>query len=437
MKIRTLLIGLAALLISGCSAYFSIIGLSTLFAGASLVIMIMAGSMEFSKLVTASFLYMYWDKLGKLMKTYLTTALVVLIFITSMGIYGFLTSAFQTTSQELSIINRQIENVEARRDRFQIQIDNDREDRDVLNETITQLTEGLATGNVIQYVDQETGQLVTTTSGNQREILRDQLEQAQEERSELSNRIEAYTDSVTNLDMKILDMNSNTEVAAELGPLQFISEVLNVPMSQVVNLLALLIMFSFDPLAIALVIAFNMSLYFNNEENFDEVLTKPSDDEDDGEDDPTPEPKVEEPKEVEVKEPVLKKSEITEVETIEESEDDDLYAETEPITEEVKKEESPNELDSIEFTNPKPAPVRYEPNGKVVGYDTSGNGLVDKWSHSMYHRDYKDSNPYYAKPNFDWSNTEQWKTDQAAINYWITNIKKSSKYPTDFSSKIY
>jgi len=447
MTIRTLLIGLAALSIAGCSAYFSIIGLSTLFAGASIAIMVMAASMEFSKLVTASFLYMYWEKLGKVMKIYLTTALLVLVIITSMGIYGFLTAAFQSTSQELEIINRQVQNVELRKERFEEQIQLDRRDREVMNESVTQLTEGLATGNVIQYVDPESGQLVTTTSGAQRNILRDQLERAQTERDRLSNRIEAYTDSVTTLDMRILDMRSDTDLATELGPLQFVAEVLDVPMVQVVNILAILIMFSFDPLAIALVIAFNMSIYFHNKDKFDELLEGKSNDDTKVED-----RVVETTRDVDLSDSVDTEKELKERYDIlstkirKDSKTEDLYSENEPI----KIDDVPEVDDTPEVVEPKrdvktildnltrkETPVKYERGGKQVGYDRSKNGRVDQWTSSDLYRKYRGHHPYYMKTDFNWNDLDSWVSDQAAVNYWITNVKSNNKYPTDFSSKTY
>lgn len=473
MTIRTLLIGLAALSIAGCSAYFSIIGLSTLFAGASTVIMVMAASMEFSKLVTASFLYMYWSKLGKLMKTYLSTALLVLVVITSMGIYGFLTAAFQTTSEELAIVERQIENVETRKSRFQSQIENDRQDREVMNETVTQLTEGLSTGNVVQYVDPETGQLVTSTSSAQRNILRDQLERAQDERDRLSDRISAYSDSVSVYESRILDLQSETDISSELGPLQFVAEVLGIPMVQVVNAIALLIMFSFDPLAIALVIAFNMSIYFHNKDKFDELLDSDTNtDDEDGHPDDELDVEDSPPQSFDIDEVSERYDNISK--NIRESSTEDLYAEDEPIKVEdddtgvdnIKKtvdkiiNSDPtltDEDDSVENDDDddgkqeptrdkksilnnltqKQTAVKYERDGKTVGYDTSKNGRVDKWSSSGMYRKYRGHTPYYMKGSHNWNDLSSWIDDQAAVNYWITNIKNSSNYPTNFSEKIY
>jgi len=100
MNFRVFLLGLAALLVAFNAAFFSVTGLSKLFAGASTAVILMAGALEFSKLVAASFLHTYWDKLSGWLKFYLTGAVVTLILITSAGIYGFLTAAYQTTADE-------------------------------------------------------------------------------------------------------------------------------------------------------------------------------------------------------------------------------------------------------------------------------------------------------------------------------------------------
>ena len=88
-------VGLSALLIAGSAAFFSVFGLSKLFAGATLSVIIMAGSLEFGKIIGASFLYRYWDKIHNWLKIYMTVGVVTLVGITSAGIFGFLSNAYQ------------------------------------------------------------------------------------------------------------------------------------------------------------------------------------------------------------------------------------------------------------------------------------------------------------------------------------------------------
>ena len=113
------------------------------------------------------------------------------------------------------------------------------------------------TNNQIQYVDQETGQLVTSTSSATRNAIQEQLNIATTERDEISDRIEEATDSITSLDIQRIDLEANNEVAAEIGPLRYMSNLTGWSMDKVVNIFALLIVFVFDPLAVSLVIGYN------------------------------------------------------------------------------------------------------------------------------------------------------------------------------------
>ena len=106
------IIALSALSVSASAAFYSVSGLSKLFAGATFEVIIMAGSLEVSKLVIASLLYQYWDTINKLLRTYLTVAAIILVLITSMGIYGFLSAAYQETYQKLTVQQNQIEFLE-------------------------------------------------------------------------------------------------------------------------------------------------------------------------------------------------------------------------------------------------------------------------------------------------------------------------------------
>jgi len=103
------IIAFSALSVSASAAFYSVYGLSKLFAGAQFEVIIMAGSLEVAKLVIASLLYQYWDTINKALRAYLTLAAIILVIITSMGIYGFLSAAYQETYANLLISNNKIE----------------------------------------------------------------------------------------------------------------------------------------------------------------------------------------------------------------------------------------------------------------------------------------------------------------------------------------
>ena len=255
-RIFPFIIALSALSVSASAAFYSVSGLSKLFAGASLEVIIMAGSLEVAKLVIASLLYQYRKTLPRLLKYYLTTAAVVLVLITSMGIYGFLSAAYQETANKAGNIDAQIALVEVKRDNVRDQLAVYNAEKNTVNGAIADLQAGLA-NNVIQYKDPETGQIITTTSSSTRRALEKQLDQAVERQTELNTKIDNLNTQLFDYETEIVEIKTGNDLAGELGPLKYLSGLTGLPMDQIINYLLLTIIFVFDPLAISLVIAAN------------------------------------------------------------------------------------------------------------------------------------------------------------------------------------
>jgi hypothetical protein len=268
-----ILMVISTLTLSISAAYYSVFGLSSLFAGAKTEVIIMASALEFSKLIVASYLHNNWNKINTLLKTYLTMGVLILMLITSAGIYGFLTSAYQKTADQLGVLDKQTEVVELKKNRFQESLESYQLEKEQLNESISELSKGLS-NNVIQYKDKETGEIITTTSSSTRRALEAQLNDSKEQRNSISIKIETLIDSITKLDLQILDMESNNEVAAEIGPLRYLSKITGKSMDVIVNWFTLLIVFVFDPLAVAMVIAINKYIGGNKEDEVESILSK-------------------------------------------------------------------------------------------------------------------------------------------------------------------
>ena len=247
---------ISSLTLAVSAAYYSVFGISKLFSAQAIAVAIMAGALEASKLITATYLHRYWKHLNILFKTYLTSAVIILMFITSLGIYGFLTSAYQTTANELFIINKEVSVIEMKKSRYTEQLNGYTSEKNQLAESITELTKGLS-NNKVQWRDKETNQIITSTSSKTRKVLQTQLNDFKDQRNIVSIKIESLTDSITKLDLQVLDLESNSEVANEIGPLKYVSELMEKPMNQVVNWFILIFIFVFDPLAIVLLIAAN------------------------------------------------------------------------------------------------------------------------------------------------------------------------------------
>jgi len=257
-RIFPFIIATSALSVSASAAFYSVSGLSKLFAGASFEVMVMAGSLEVAKLVIASLLYQYWDKLNKLLKTYLTIAATVLILITSMGIYGFLSAAYQETANKAGNLDAQIALVETKRDNVRDQLAVYNAEKSTINGAVSDLRSGLS-NNKIQYRDKETGQIITTTSSSTRRALEKQLDQAIERQTEINSKVDELNEQLFNYETEIVEIKTGNDLAGELGPLKYLSGLTDIPMDQIINYLLLVIIFVFDPLAIALVVVANFA----------------------------------------------------------------------------------------------------------------------------------------------------------------------------------
>jgi len=257
-RIFPFLIATSALSVSASAAFYSVSGLSKLFAGAAFAVIVMAASLEVAKLVIASLLYQYRKSLPLLLKTYLSVACFVLILITSMGIYGFLSSAYQETSAKAGSIDSQIALIETKRDNVREQLTVYNAEKSTINEAVSDLRLGLS-NNTIQYKDKETGQIITTTSSSTRRALEKQLDQAIERQTEINSRIDILNTQLFDYETEMVEVSTNNDIAGELGPLKYLSGLTGVPMDNIINYLLLTIIFVFDPLAIALVIAANFA----------------------------------------------------------------------------------------------------------------------------------------------------------------------------------
>ena len=256
-KLFPFTIALSALAVSASAAFYSVSGLSKLFAGAAFAVIIMAASLEVAKLVIASLLYQYREKLPRLLKYYLSVACLILILITSMGIYGFLSAAYQETAALAENVDAQITLIETKRDNIKEQLAVYSDEKKSINEAVKDLRFGLS-NNVIQYTD-TLGNVLTTTSSSTRRALEKQLDQAIERQTEINTRIDNLNQQLFDYETEIVEVTSNANIAGELGPLKYLSGLTGKPMDQIINWLLLIIIFVFDPLAIALVIAANFA----------------------------------------------------------------------------------------------------------------------------------------------------------------------------------
>ena len=256
-RLFPLLIAFSALSVSVSAAFYSVSGLSKLFAGAAFAVIVMAASLEIAKLVIASLLYQYRKNLPRLLKWYLSMACVVLILITSMGIYGFLSAAYQETAAKAGSIDSQITLIEVKRDNIKEQLAVYNEEKLSINSAVADLRTGLS-NNKIQYTD-TLGNVITTTSRATRNALTKQLDQAIDRQTIINSKVDDLNQKLFNYETEIVEVKLSDAVSSELGPLKYLSGLTGLPMDQIINYLLLTIIFVFDPLAIALVVAANFA----------------------------------------------------------------------------------------------------------------------------------------------------------------------------------
>ena len=257
-RVFPFIIATSALSVSASAAFYSVSGLSKLFAGAAFAVIIMAASLEVAKLVIASLLYQYRKTIPRLLKYYLSAAAVVLVLITSMGIYGFLSAAYQETAAKAGSIDSQIALIETKRDNVREQLAVYNAEKSTINGAVSDLRSGLS-NNKVQYRDRETGQIITTTSSSTRRALEKQLDQAILRQTEINTKVDNLNEQLFEYETEIVEVKTGNDIAGELGPLKYLSGLTGIPMDRIINYLLLTIIFVFDPLAIALVIAANFA----------------------------------------------------------------------------------------------------------------------------------------------------------------------------------
>ena len=249
-RIFPFIIALSALSVSASAAFYSVSGLMKLFAGAAFAVGVMAASLEVSKLVIASLLYQYWDKLNRALKIYLIVAVSILILITSMGIYGFLSSAYQETANKDQVVTQQITALETKKKLYEGTRDNILKEK----QSLSDLRGSLSKGSTTQYTDKNGNLVVRSNNASIK-----QLDKASQSDDKLSSKVDIVNDSIFSIENKILAIKTNSTTTSELGPLKYLSGLTGIGMDRIINYLLLVIIFVFDPLAIALVIAANFA----------------------------------------------------------------------------------------------------------------------------------------------------------------------------------
>ena len=221
-------VGLSALLIAGSAAFFSVFGLSKLFAGATMSVIIMASSLEFGKLVGASFLYRYWSTINNWLKVYMTVGVITLVGITSAGIFGFLSNAYQGATIEFE---KQTATLFYQEDRLE-QLEEDK-----------------------KYLKQELEQSINALPDNYPTTKR-------KLREEYNPKVFILNEQILNIKQEIGDLKvALVETGVDVGPVIYLARVFGTDIDTVTKFFILILIFVFDPMAVSLILAYNKIVF--------------------------------------------------------------------------------------------------------------------------------------------------------------------------------
>lgn len=255
------LIWISALLIAACAALFSVTGIATLYAGALIPAAVMATTLEAGKLVSASYLYRYWILTPKALRTYLIAGVTVLMFITSFGIYAYLTASYAKIAveptrmmNEISLMNSRQQSLNQNIDRYQQELGN-LENR--INEAQKSVTEERQLNLLLNNQRQSSTSSLLNQLSRQADSTRSKLERSVLERDSLESQ-------------KVIKRTEVNKIS-KIGTFVYIAEMLNIPLDEVVKYFTLVIVFVFDPLAVTLVLAYNIIVMSEKKKKEEEI----------------------------------------------------------------------------------------------------------------------------------------------------------------------
>lgn len=240
------MLAIAAFLVSTIGAVFSMVGLTSLFAGAPLTVGLMAGSLEFAKVVTAGFLYRYWGHVNAMMRIYLSVAVFTLSLITSLGIFGYLSNAYQKSSFKFKTEELALANLQSKRTNIENEIK-----------------------KIEAFIDEVPRSRITKKF--------ELYDESKPMLLKLNIEIQAITKQTEDLKLQMLTTQT------EIGPLMYVAEALDTKVDTVAKYLILVFVSVFDPLAICLVFALSLAIRLKEKYRGDEYrigklsLTKPVD----------------------------------------------------------------------------------------------------------------------------------------------------------------
>lgn len=304
-------VGLTALFVAFVAAFFSVMGIGMLFSGASISAMVMATALECGKIVATSFLYRYWNKTQKFLRIYLVGSVILLMGITSLGSFGWLSSAYQASASQYEQVQRQTSSLEEQRKMLQ-------SEKDMSKDRLGSLTQ-IRNDQEKRFNDTLNNPIISRSPTQLRQ-LQDQnasmIKQSDRDISDERSRYSKLTDEVMELDKKILSSKDTFDKSKDVVTFQFVADAIGWDLTKTVKWFIVVIIFVFDPLAICLLLGYNVIVFDDKEQEAKKIpepialIPEPTPT---ITPDPTPTPsnviKISEGPRMKVQEPVLRESE--------------------------------------------------------------------------------------------------------------------------------
>jgi len=256
------LLAFSAVFIALCAACFSVYGIASLFAGAAISVIIMGSSLEIGKLVGVTFLYRYWSKTKAYLKIYLSLAVILLMVITSLGIFGYLSAAYQKSSIEFGVIQEKIKTTEAQKVFYQDKITASKQRIESLTKLRASQESRISDISTNEFLSRNPLQLKQLT---QQTV--DLITSTDKDMKDENSKIQSTIDDIQKIDDKVNQLKLGSAEKKDVQIFKFVADALGLPLDTVARWFIIMIIFVFDPLAIGLILAYNVAVYRKEDES--------------------------------------------------------------------------------------------------------------------------------------------------------------------------
>jgi hypothetical protein len=254
-KVLLYFILLMAVILAATVAYVSISGLLTVFSGAGFLGLLFFSAIEISKIIATSAIHTYGKKIGWVYNGLLSLGIIIAMIITSMGVYGFLSSGYQKNSAKSDGVDREITLIDTK-------IKLKEQSRESINSQLVQTQKSVsqlrtALGNNTQSRVDRSGNVITSSSTGNRKAFEAQLKIATDTEIRLTNDLNSADSVINVLSESKVELETNAAMSSELGPLKYLADVTGSSMDNVMKWFILLLIVIGDPMAILMIIIFN------------------------------------------------------------------------------------------------------------------------------------------------------------------------------------